>query len=61
MFLFIYSTIIKTFFFPRNIWDASLVVERVFKSGNREITAVSVLCNKWMDEEINSKKTVYEN
>ncbi|XP_040833408.1 nuclear pore complex protein Nup155 isoform X2 [Ochotona curzoniae] len=29
-----------------NIWDASLVVERVFKSGNREITAIesSVPC-----------------
>ena len=45
MFLFIYSTIIKTFFCSRNIWDASLVVERVFKSGNKEITAVSVLYN----------------
>lgn len=25
----------------RNIWDGSILVERVFKSGNREVVAVS--------------------
>lgn len=38
----IVSTVNSVFLPFRNIWDGSIVVERVFKSSNREVVAVSV-------------------